>query len=125
VVTAAAHSTREETLWAQEVARVLEAAATFEPAARAAVLSVLMSLADDPTESLATRRDARALLAALDLGATLRAPAGRDEVSTQEPDGVRSVIKRTPQRVDSQRGNDERIRPSNPSLHPARVPTLG
>jgi hypothetical protein len=39
------------TLWAKELAHVPEDASTFEPAARTAVLSVRVSLADDPLSS--------------------------------------------------------------------------
>lgn len=77
---------REEALWAEEVARVLGAAASFEPAARAAVLAVLQSLADDATESPATRRDVRALLDALDAGTTLGAVLSEDD-ARMEPHG--------------------------------------
>ena len=61
---------REQRLWGEEVAQLLGAGTSLEPAARGAVLAVLASLADDPTESAQTRRDVRALLVALGTGAT-------------------------------------------------------
>jgi hypothetical protein len=62
--------TREQRLWNEEVARLLGAATTLEPAKRGAVLAVLQSLVDDPTESPETRRDVPALLDALNTGTT-------------------------------------------------------
>ena len=122
-VTTAPAVTREQSLWDQEVARVLEAASTFASPARAAVLGVLTSLADDPTETLETRQDVRALL--VEVGEILHVAAEPDEGHLQEPDAVRSLLKRTLSRVDSRRGRDERIRVPNPIVYPARIPTVG
>ena len=82
---AATTCSQHETVWAEEVARLMGADMPLEPAAHAAVLTVLKSLADDTTELLGTRREVRALLAVLDVKAAratpaddLRAPARRD-----------------------------------------------
>jgi hypothetical protein len=67
VAAAAQHAvSREERLWAEEVARVREAAASLELAAWIRVHLVLVSLANDRGESPETRRDALDLLEILD-----------------------------------------------------------
>jgi hypothetical protein len=57
-VIAAVTVTREEALWAEEVARVVDAAPSFAPAAREMVRQVLTSLVSDVTIDPAGRRDA-------------------------------------------------------------------
>jgi hypothetical protein len=67
--TRAAGRDREQRLWAEEVARTLGATASLKEPARGTVMAVLRSLAADPLESPATRRDAQALLEALETNA--------------------------------------------------------
>lgn len=57
---------RDEALWGAEVARVRGAAGSLEPPIRAAVRSVLSSLAADPGLSPDIRAEARALLGSLE-----------------------------------------------------------
>jgi hypothetical protein len=57
--------TRDEALWAEEVARLLEGSATLAPAARQLVANVLASFLADATIDTGCRRDARTLLNAL------------------------------------------------------------
>lgn len=65
LVITAAKVTRDDALWAEEVARVLEAAPRLAPAARAMLRDVLASLVSDATLSPAGRRDARSMLEAV------------------------------------------------------------
>jgi hypothetical protein len=67
-------SDREQRLWAEETARLLDATASLAPAARATVIEVLRSLVDDPLESLETRRDAQALIDTINSRAPLETP---------------------------------------------------
>jgi hypothetical protein len=71
--------TREQRLWAEEVARVFAAAPTLEPAARCAVRATLHALACDPLTDEGTRADAAAMLTAIDRSPRLR--ASRAELS--------------------------------------------
>jgi hypothetical protein len=59
-------TTRAQELWDDELARLLAAAASLDDRARAAVRTVLCSLAADPTADAVSLRDVEALLAALD-----------------------------------------------------------
>jgi hypothetical protein len=65
---------REEALWAGEVAGLLGAAHRLEGPVRTAVTTVLDALVDDPFESGSTRAVVRALQGALETG---RGGAGR------------------------------------------------
>lgn len=65
VLAAATTCSRNEALWAEEVARVLGDAADFEPAARASLREVLTSLLADPTMDPVSRRDAWTMLEAI------------------------------------------------------------
>ena len=76
---------REQRLWAEEVARLLGAATSFGPAVRAAVVSVLESLAVDGIESSATRVDARALLTAVESARALETALTGVEGSAERP----------------------------------------
>jgi hypothetical protein len=58
-------ASRAQELWDDEVARLLEAAATLEHAARSAVRAVLCALARDPTADAAGLHDVGMMLAAL------------------------------------------------------------
>lgn len=62
---AATPHTRDETLWAEEVARVLEGAATLTPAARQMLRDVLTSMVVDATVGPDCRRDAQSMIEAL------------------------------------------------------------
>ncbi|HXH97903.1 MAG TPA: hypothetical protein VNH40_11895 [Gaiellaceae bacterium] len=57
--------TRDEALWAEEVAHVLEGAATLAPAAVQMLRDVLTSLAGDSTLDHTSRRDAGTVLTAI------------------------------------------------------------
>jgi hypothetical protein len=56
--------TREQRLWAEEVARVFATAHTLEPAVRQAVRATLQALAANPSTDEAMRADVVALLSA-------------------------------------------------------------
>jgi uncharacterized protein (DUF924 family) len=70
--TAAPIPTREQRLWAKEVARVLATALTLEPAVRCAVRATLHALASDPLTDEGTRADVVAMLTATDRSPRLR-----------------------------------------------------
>jgi hypothetical protein len=74
---------REEALWAAEVEGLVFSIDTLEPAACAAVSAALLSLADDLTESRATRTDVLMLLALLETVDTRRR---RRRAFVPEPD---------------------------------------
>lgn len=60
--------TRDESLWEDEVARVLAGAPAFGPAARAMLARVLTSLIVDASTDPASRRDARTMLRTVEAG---------------------------------------------------------
>lgn len=73
---------RDDALWAAEVAELLTAAPNFSPSVRAAVLQVLRSLADEPRWSPQQRES---VLALLDLLETRPAPESQQVADTDDP----------------------------------------
>ena len=65
----AAASTREQRLWAEELVRLRAAAPTLEPAVRRSVEATLRALAVERATDAVTRRDAIALLRAIERAA--------------------------------------------------------